>query len=245
MHASIDADIVCFRVAAASENDPEEVALQRCNDLMYRILQAVDAQTYTAWLSGGDNVRKGIDPSYKANRKGKIDPRYRETVKAHLITEWSAKLTDGIEADDALAIEQSSLPPLTSTICSIDKDLLQIPGLHYNFVREEYATVSDVDGLRSFYRGLITGDVADNIFGCRGLGPVKSARLINHLESEEDMLEAVQSVYSDNQRLLKNGVLMWLMREPEGWWTKEVDRKGWQIDTQWLRTQVAGSGIIL
>src|ERR1700744_2603910 len=148
MHVIVDADIVCFRCAAASENDPEEGAIMRCNDLMYRIIQNTDAQTYTAWLSGGENVRKRIDPSYKANREGKVDPRYREAIKAHLIVDWNAKLTDGIEADDAISIEQCNYEFGESTIASIDKDLKQIPGYHYNFVKEEYETVSPLDGLR-------------------------------------------------------------------------------------------------
>lgn len=209
---------MAFRCAAASENDPEEVAVLRCNDLMYKILQAVDAQTYTAWLSGGENVRKRIDPGYKSNRAGKIDPRYRETLKAHLITEWAAKLTDGIEADDAIATEQCSLPSLTSTICSIDKDLLQIPGNHYNFVKDQYETVSVVDGLRAFYRQFIVGDIADHIIGIRGLGPVKAARLINHLEDEISMFKVVQDLYMDDKRLLSNGQLLWLHRKDDDWW---------------------------
>lgn len=218
MIALIDADIVVFRCAAASENDPEEVAIERCNNLMYDILQAVDADQYVAWLSGGENVRKRIDPNYKANRAGKVDPRYRETLKAHLITEWAAKLTDGLEADDHLAIDQCALSPLTSTICSIDKDLLQIPGYHYNFVRKEYETVSILDGLRSFYRNLLIGDTADNIDGVAGLGKVKSARLINYLDNEMDMFTTVQDRYSDDARLLKNGKLMWLHRKENDWW---------------------------
>lgn len=219
MHTAIDADIVCFRCAAASENEPEEVAIQRCDSLMYDILQATDATTYTAWLSGGFNERKRIDPSYKANREGKPDPKYRETLKAYLITNWAAKLTDGIEADDALGIEQCSYEFGASTIASIDKDLMQIPGFHYNFVKKTYETVSALDGLRSFYRGLIIGDIADNIVGIRGLGPVKAARIVNQHEDEIDMFEAVQDVYNDDRRLLSNGKLMWLHRKEDDWWT--------------------------
>lgn len=224
MHTSIDADIVAFRCAAASENDTEEVAILRCSNLMYDILQATDAQTYTAWLSGGSNERKRIDPSYKANRDGKTDPKYREALKAYLITDWDAKLTDGIEADDALSIEQCSYEFGASTIASIDKDLKQIPGHHYNFVRKEYETVSVVDGLRSFYRGLLIGDIADNIVGVRGLGPVKASRIINIHEDEINMFEAVQIIYDDDTRLLRNGKLMWLHRKENDWWEFPSDK---------------------
>lgn len=186
--------------------------------MTYRILQAVDATTYTMWLSGGQNERKILDPSYKANREGKADPRHREELKAHCIVEWNARLTSGIEADDALGIEQSCYDFGASTICSIDKDLKQIPGCHYNFVKEEYETVSALDGLRLFYRQLLTGDRADNVMGIRGIGDVKAKRLIDCYEFEEDMFRVVQGMYNDDKRLLTNGKLLWIHRKEDDWW---------------------------
>lgn len=218
MHALIDGDIVVFRCAVVHENDPLEIAVVEANDMIYRILQAVDAQSYTIWLSGGQNERKRIDPQYKANRDDKVDPIHRENVKAALITDWNAKLTDGIEADDALGIEQCRYEFGTSTICSIDKDLKQVRGLHYNFVKDEYETVSALDGLRLFYRQFLTGDRADNVVGVRGLGDVKSKRLINHLEDEMDMFTTVQNIYSDDERLLTNGKLLWIHKKEDDWW---------------------------
>lgn len=228
MIALIDADIVVYRCAAFHENDPLEAAIASMNDMMYRIIQAVDASEYIAYLSSGDNERKRIDPSYKANRDGKVDPTHRQALKDACSSEWNARSVTGIEADDALGIAQSSRSD-DSTICSIDKDLLQISGNHYNFVKDEYVFVEPIDGLRHFYRQLLVGDRADNVFGMDGIGIVKAGRIINHLTDERDMLEAVQSRYNDDKRLLTNGKLLWIHRKENDWW--EIPQFGTPSET--------------
>jgi DNA polymerase-1 len=226
--ALIDADIVVYRCAAFHENDPLEAAIASMNDMMYRIIQAVDASEYIAYLSSGDNERKRIDPTYKANRDGKPQPRHRGDLKDVCTLEWKAISVSGIEADDALGIKQCISGDGTS-ICSIDKDLLQIAGNHYNFVKDEYVFVEPVDGLRHFYRQLLVGDRADNVFGVDGIGIVKAGRIINHLTDEADMLEAVQSRYNDDKRLLTNGKLLWIHRKENDWW--EIPQFGTPSET--------------
>lgn len=162
MIALIDADIVAYRCSASAENDPLEVALFRIDDLMRRILHETNSQEYLSFLSGSNNFRYSIYPEYKANRKDKPKPKHLEDCKEHLIKQWNSKVTDGIEADDALGIEQGKHLDET-IICSIDKDLLQIPGKHYNFVKLEHQTVSPLQGLRNFYSQVIEGDATDNI----------------------------------------------------------------------------------
>jgi hypothetical protein len=116
------------------------------------------------------------------------------------------------------------------TICSIDKDLKQIPGKHYNWRKDEFDIVSPVDGLRSFYRNLLIGDTADNIFGVDGIGKVKAGRIINDLDNEEDMFRAVQALYNNDARLLMNGQCMWLWRKEDDLWrfppVTEIESEG-------------------
>lgn len=104
-------------------------------------------------------------------------------------------------------------------ICSLDKDLKQIPGHHYNWRRDEFDFVEPIEGLRHFYRQLLTGDRTDNIFGIRGIGTVKSGRLIDNLNTEEDMFHVVQAMYADDQRLLMNGQCLYIMREEGRRWS--------------------------
>lgn len=168
---TLRADIVAYRCAAASENDPVDVAIYRTDEMMRRILHDTNALEYKAFLTGDNNFRYTIYPEYKANRKGKPKPKHLADVQEYLITQWNAKVTDGNEADDELGIEQTcanNSETSQSVICSIDKDLLQIPGKHYNFVKQEFLTISPMEGLRRFYGQLITGDGSDNIPGYDG-----------------------------------------------------------------------------
>jgi hypothetical protein len=165
-----------------------------------------------------------------------VDPKWREACKEFLVTEWKAEITDGYEADDALGINQDKKgywkegghSPLYNTIiCSIDKDLDMIPGLHYswpivrggNVVREgKLYEVTEIEGIRSFYRSILVGDRTDNIIGAAGIGKVKAAKIIDPLETELEMFEAVRNIYNDDERLLKNGKLLWIMRKEHEQW---------------------------
>jgi len=124
-----------------------------------------------------------------------------------------------MESDDAVSIHQSS----SSIICAIDKDLLQVPGKHFswaisrkgNIVREElFREVTPIEGLRTFYRQMLIGDTSDNIIGVHKVGEVKSAKLINELTSEEDMIAVVKELYNDDERFEINANLLWILRSP-------------------------------
>lgn len=200
--------------------------------MMKRIIESTDSDSFLAVLTGDDRFRYEVYPEYKANRKDKPRPTFLEPARAHLVTDWGAVLTDNIEADDRLGIEQCSEEFGTTCIASIDKDLKQIPGYHYNWRKNERVLVTPLDGLRCFYRQLLTGDTTDNIPGVGGIGLVKSAKLINNLESEIDMFEVVKAVYNDDPRLLRNGRLIHI-------WQKEND--DWLTHYEKLQEQAAQS----
>ncbi len=214
MQANIDGDIVAFRCAVVSEDDSFNVACLRADDMMRRILFQTGADTYRTFLSGGENFRYQIDSNYKANRKGKVNPRWREDLKTFLVQEWGAEVTDGIEADDALGIYQTP----DTILCSIDKDLKQIPGKHYNFVKEEFFQIEPLEALQFFYKQLMIGDTADNIIGVRGIGPKKADKLIDPLIEEEEMYFTVRRLYQDYDRMLRNGKLLWIMKKEGDIW---------------------------
>ena len=230
MMALVDGDIVAYSNAASAELDPVEVAYMRIDQMMYSILDTTGANTYRGFISGGSNFRHEIYPEYKANRKDMVDPRWRSACKEYLVREWAAEVTDGYEADDALGINQTA----DTIICSIDKDLDQVPGLHYSWpivrkgsiVREgKIYEVSEIEGLRSFYRSLLVGDRTDNIFGVDGIGKVKAAKMIDNLETEEEMFERVAELYNgDMDRMLVNGKCLYIMREENKQWAFPVER---------------------
>lgn len=230
MQALVDGDIVCYANAASAELDPVEVAYMRIDQMMHSILDTTGSDTFRVFLSGSNNFRHEIYPEYKANRKDMVDPRWRSACKEYLVREWAAEVTDGYEADDALGIEQTAMAyhGQESIIATIDKDLDQVPGMHYswpivrkgNIVREgKIYEVSEIEGLRSFYRSLLVGDRTDNIFGVDGIGKVKAAAMIDNLETEEEMFERVVELYQgDLDRLRMNGKCLYIMREENKQW---------------------------
>lgn len=221
--ALVDGDIVAYRCAAASENEPVEVALLRADELMQRILHETASEEYIVFLTGSDNFRYQHNPEYKANRKDTPRPQWLQHVREHLVVNWKAKVEDGQEADDALGIYQ--MANKETIICSIDKDLLMIPGEHYDFVKSIRRDVYNIPAIRHFYWQLIMGDRTDNIFGFDGKArqtvPKKLEPIMAQLESyddELDMFNFVRELYSDDTRLLMNGICLWIRRnEGEVW----------------------------
>ena len=69
-------------------------------------------------------------------------------------------------------------------VVGIDKDLLQIPGNHYNFVKRELRFVDDDEAHLLLMRQCLTGDSADNIPGIRGIGPKKADKLLSGVPKE-------------------------------------------------------------
>lgn len=221
MIALIDSDLVAYRCAATcKEEDPVDVAIYRADQLMREIIEATQCDSYMAFLTGSDNFRKHINPQYKANRKDMVPPRYLQDCREYLVTEWKAKLSHGQEADDLLAMNQTA----DTVICSIDKDLKMIPGRHYNFVKQEWDHVTPEDADKQFWRQMLIGDTSDHIQGVRGLGPKKSAQLIDPCESNQDCLEVILEKYEyDYNRITMNAACLWIKRSEESEWQNDLE----------------------
>lgn len=223
MRALLDGDIIAFRCAAScKEDDPLEIALHRCDELIRQILYEVSADDFIIYLSHKDNFRKIINSEYKANRKDQPIPKYLDNCKNHLTLAWVARNKQYYEADDLLGINQAQ----GSVICTLDKDLLMIPGNHYSWqiagatwIREaRWEETKELDGLRQFYIQMLAGDNSDNIKGVSGIGPKKGFKLIDHLDDEQEMFDVVYNLYNDPLRFLINAQCLWIMRnEGETW----------------------------
>lgn len=218
MTGLVDGDIACYRCAASAENEPEEIAILRLDTLMKNILS--QEENHLTFLTGSNNFRYNINKEYKANRKDKPKPIHLAACHQYLLQEYGAIITEGYEADDALGFNQTE----DTVIFSIDKDLLMIPGHHYNFVKNEFTEVLPMEGIKTFYRQLLIGDVTDNIYGVDGIGKVKASRLIDHLETEEEMFKVVREKYNDDERFYMNADCLWI-------WRKENEK---YTDREWL-----------
>jgi DNA polymerase I len=211
--AIIDADILTYRVGFASEDVSEEICLGRVtklvNEIVYQELQCDD---YKAYITGKGNYRNDIAVTepYKGNRKDAKKPVHYEAIRKHL-QRLGAELVEGQEADDAVAIEATKTG---GWIVSIDKDLDQVAGWHYNFVKREEYYVTEEEGLRNLFTQVLTGDRIDNIVGLKGIGPVKAQKLLQDCKTEREYYEACLKAYDGNQlRVDENLNLLWLRRE--------------------------------
>ena len=214
MKALIDSDIVCYRCAATAEDDESWIAQARTDRLVEDILAGLNAPEYELFLSGPSNFRKDIYPEYKANRK-QPKPKHLEDCRNFLIDRWEAEVVYGYEADDALGMGQNE----NTVICSIDKDLKMIPGTHYDFVKKELSVVTPEAAMRTFYTQLLTGDSGDNIKGCPGIGKVKARLILDGCETDQQMFEACQTTYNDDEALLFNAKLIWIWRKANDIWS--------------------------
>lgn len=220
MKALIDGDICAFRCAAASEEADESICLLRLDRMIREILHITEASTYEIFLSGEENFRYEIFPGYKANRKDVVKPRWLQACREYLAKEWNARFAHGCEADDMMGINQdkSEKQPFATVICTIDKDLLMIPGWHYNFVKNEWCEVKYFDGLKRFYTQLLTGDSSDGIPGVKGLGPKKAALLLEGCETEADLFDVCRQAYNDDDLMLMYGKCLHIWRKENDIW---------------------------
>lgn len=201
------------------------MAIARCDDLMNRILNDTSSDQHQAFISGADNFRYAVDPLYKAHRKDKARPEWLQDVREHLVVRWGARVSDGIEADDDLGIAQTE----DTVICSIDKDLLQVPGRHFNFVSGSHSVVDERTGWINFYTQLVLGDKADNIPGYDGkMRPIVPKFLqpvlddLAQCDSDRAMYERVYDLYDTEglgiDRFHMNCELLYILREEGVYW---------------------------
>jgi len=219
MEALLDGDIYAFRVACTTENDNEAIAVYRVNEMIENTLAEVEASEYKLFFTSPDNFRKHIYPEYKANRTA-TKPKHLQFLRDYLVESWQGTVAEKMEADDYLGINQHEF----SIICSIDKDLLQVPGKHYNFVKKEFYEVDEETGFRNFYTQLLTGDTSDNIKGIAGIGPVKAKKALAEATNEYEMFCIVRDMYKNDEWMIMNGRCLHILRSLDDDWTNHFER---------------------
>jgi len=201
MKLLIDGDLIAYRCASSCEptkikpeREPLVSALSRTDELIYRILLRCATEEHRVFLSSSENFRKTLDPNYKANRT-QPKPEYLDACRNLLVEEWGAEICTGYEADDGIGIAADG----AFIICTIDKDLRQIPGTHYNFVKDEITEVDSWNAIRNFWNQMLTGDSSDNVIGIRGIGPVRAERILSGVHPQ-DMEAVVHDCYRSADR---------------------------------------------
>ena len=222
MKALFDSDIFAYRAASACEDEDEATAQRTLDRLIVDTLMCGVDNIYPdcfvdSWgmhLTGKNNFRYQIATTvpYKGNRVDKPKPKHLAFLRSHLVKEWGASISEGEEADDTIAIEATKLGD-NCVIVSLDKDLDQIVGWHYNFVKRLGYYITPEEALVKLYTQILTGDAADNIKGLFRIGPVKAAKIIGDTTDELELYNKVLEAYEgDAERVLENAQLLFLRR---------------------------------
>ena len=194
MKLLIDGDPIVYRIAFASQKrkgedglvipDPESHALHSCKVYLNDMIEHTECESYKIFLTGKDNLE----------------------------SRFHAQVVNGIEADDALALEQ--LPDHSTAIATIDKDLLMVEGLHYNYNTREWKVVTHEEGTRFFYKQMLTGDRVDNITGIRGIGDKKADKLLDaHDDWDALIIEKYMEEFEHGyHRAVENTQLLWMLQ---------------------------------
>lgn len=212
------------------ESQPEADAIEATDAILLDIRNKLDGapKDLVVVLSGVGNFRHKIATraEYKGNRSGERPKNYH-AIREHLTTHWRAIVTEGEEADDRLGILMSQ--DANSVCCSIDKDLMQIPGWHYNFTTSELVLIDQRQGDLNFYAQVLSGDDVDNVPGLKGIGKVKSMAALLGTYNARDCWEICLAMYGGQfgprkgpKYALEAARLLHVRRKPRQVWKQEM-----------------------
>lgn len=146
-----------------------------------------------------NSIRKRLYPSYKINRKKN---KWVNMVRKEVLSMGFAETHDEYEADDLIKDRAVQLGEKGCIICSIDKDMKQIPGIHFDYYRprlvdedgnpqlnenghRKYSPCRGLDIVtheeaeRFFWKQMLMGDAGDGIKGLKGIGKAKAEKILN------------------------------------------------------------------
>jgi len=192
----IDGDILLYRFAHSNEYSVSwgegvdsrivnaDEAQFDCAMFIQRMEEKLGTDDTVIIFSGKNNFRYSVLPSYKHNRVGLVKPELYSILKEYLIRNHTTKEKETLEGDDVMGILATRWPG-HFIIATIDKDLQQIPGKHFNWNTDKQYTVTEEDANRYFYRQILTGDSCDGYTGIPGCGPKKAEKILAGYEGSE------------------------------------------------------------
>ena len=200
------------------------------------------------FLTGPGNFRETVATiaEYKGNRKEMVKPVHYQAIRDYFVDHWGAYIIEGIEADDEVSIRAWAEWRNNADdyiVATIDKDLDQIPGWHYDYKKHVFYYVDELDGEMFFYAQCLAGDATDNIKGCYRLGITKAKKLVDKWFDEAverqadwrphvwmnivDMYEENMEKYPDKypegitaeDAAIENARLVYMLQERDEEWT--------------------------
>ena len=202
--ALVDMDILVYRSGFAVERtevddhgakikvvEPLENAIYLVNKTLEKISDRTKCTGMVGFLSGSTNFRDKIAVTRKYKDRPSRKPVHYDALREHFLQFDGIYEVEGQEADDALGIHQKE----DTCICTIDKDLDQVPGWHYNFVKDEGYFINEHEGQYHFHKQWLVGDSVDSIPGCPGIGLVRAKKILDKCASPLDYAECCIRTY--------------------------------------------------
>ena len=189
----IDGDILLYRFACTNEyeivwdedmsSDVVNLANAQFDTAMFieRMSERLHTEDVVVIFSGKNNFRYNVLPSYKHNRVGLEKPKLYHQLKEYLAKNYITKEKDTLEGDDVMGILATRFPG-QFVLCTIDKDLHQIPGEMYDWNTEGFTKTTEEEADRFFYKQVLMGDSCDGYTGCPGIGPKKAEAVLAEVE---------------------------------------------------------------
>lgn len=215
MKALIDADILVYRVGHAAGDDPDvKRVLRTVDSMVLDIVMDSDCEDYELFLTDGKgNFRNdvAVTAPYKGNRGSTEKPKHYDRIRDYMVDKMDAQMATTMEADDMLAIRSNEDGIDNTIIVSLDKDLDQVPGHHFNFVKKQKYTITQGQGNLLLAQQFLTGDRIDNIIGVKGIGPVKAAKAFADCKDWPEYWEVIVDKMGMD-RAMENGQLLYMLR---------------------------------
>jgi hypothetical protein len=248
-HLLVDADTILYRVGFSGPPSPAAACAQLGTYIdtiairAYRKygISVTDTSicfiTYFLTISDGVRYRDKFSKTvkYKEHRSSAPTPLYMKEMQDFVIRNLNTNVSYSSqrEADDAVSIVARNYYGSSGNsdkyiIAGVDKDLLQIPGGHYNYVKDTAYSQSASQADRWFFYQLLMGDVADNIPGIKGVGPKKAEKILSKGSTTEQWWDLTVEEYakaypkhSENElcdMLYERGNMLWIQRRDEQEW---------------------------
>lgn len=254
----VDADPLVYRSGFASQEtvedeyigtavraQPVEFALHIVKTSIEAMQDAVQnhfgkSKIHTALvLSGPDNYRfklATIRP-YKGSRSPTLPVHYQK-IRDYLTGQYGAKVVHRREADDEISIRawrSWRAGERNYVVATVDKDLDQIPGWHYDYMKHVFYFVDEVDAQMALWRQILSGDPSDDVPGAWRFGPVSAKNAVDYcyenLFTPEQIWTYILDVYEQQSTLpgcpyvapgrdaaLETARLVYMQREPGELW---------------------------
>ena len=195
--AILDGDIIAYRAAFWADSEGiEDLPSRIAEDIKNWTPQGVDAVVVAMSCPRTHNYRRMLWPVYKQHRDYFQSP---ESMGVSIeciydIPSITVRCVNHLEADDLIGMLVSEGRAIGVTV---DKDLRQIPGWHWNPDKEsEPVQVSGKEADKYFYQQWMTGDTTDNIWGLWKVGPAKAKKVLeNHPKESWD--EVIMTMYKE------------------------------------------------